>query len=445
MKTRRQSLRGLMSLFACFLILNTLPAALAADSYTYDKNGNMVKDSGKGQCYQYNDANKLKKVTNCQGTTVAEYGYDYSGRKIKVVENGITTYYPFPDYEEKVYPDGHTEKSKYIRANGEIVARVDTDGSGNTKTFYYHGDHLSSTSVLTDSSGNIVERTSYLPFGNLKAGGSKSGNYLYTGKELDSKVKLYDYGARNYDPELMRFIQPDTVVQDVYDPQSLNRYAYVKNNPVKYVDSSGHYIESALDIAFISMDLNDINNDPGNLWNYGALVADVGCLALPLATGGGLAVRAVEHGGDVIKLVEHVNDAEKAGKGAKAAIVEANRIAGKEGEKIVQDKLENQVGRELTKSEKQVTIGKGSRVDFSMTSEAHEVNNINWNAKSYQTEYGFNNRLNSVENQISRYKGNLGEKPLNLHITKPTSIERQNTIADMCTRNEVKLNWLERN
>jgi len=78
MKTRA-SARKVVTVFVCLLIINALPAALAADVFRYDANGNMIEDSSKGQCYEYNDANKLKKVTNCQGTTIAEYWYDYSG------------------------------------------------------------------------------------------------------------------------------------------------------------------------------------------------------------------------------------------------------------------------------------------------------------------------------------------------------------------------------
>ena len=51
---------------------------------------------------------------------------------------------------------------------------------------------------------------------------------------------LYFYHARYYDPTLARFIQPDTIVPDPGDPQSLNRYSYVNNNPVRYTDPSGH-------------------------------------------------------------------------------------------------------------------------------------------------------------------------------------------------------------
>jgi hypothetical protein len=51
---------------------------------------------------------------------------------------------------------------------------------------------------------------------------------------------LYDYGARWYDPQIGRFISPDIIIPNPANPQSFNRYAYVKNNPVKYSDPSGH-------------------------------------------------------------------------------------------------------------------------------------------------------------------------------------------------------------
>ncbi len=62
----------------------------------------------------------------------------------------------------------------------------------------------------------------------------------YTGQRWDADLGLYDYRARYYDPALGRFIQPDTVVPKPGDPQSLNRYAYVLNNPLRYNDPSGH-------------------------------------------------------------------------------------------------------------------------------------------------------------------------------------------------------------
>lgn len=63
---------------------------------------------------------------------------------------------------------------------------------------------------------------------------------LYTGQRWDSALSLYDYRARYYDSALGRFIRADLVVPEPRNPQALNRYAYVLNNPLKYIDPSGH-------------------------------------------------------------------------------------------------------------------------------------------------------------------------------------------------------------
>jgi len=67
----------------------------------------------------------------------------------------------------------------------------------------------------------------------------------FTGQRRDSYIKLHYMGARMYDPELGRFISPDSIVPDFSNPQSLNRYAYVVNNPLKYRDPTGHWPEWA--------------------------------------------------------------------------------------------------------------------------------------------------------------------------------------------------------
>ena len=64
--------------------------------------------------------------------------------------------------------------------------------------------------------------------------------YRFTGQREEEALGLYYYGARWYDPELRRFIQPDTIVPQPGNPQSLNRYSYCLNNPVRYTDPSGY-------------------------------------------------------------------------------------------------------------------------------------------------------------------------------------------------------------
>ena len=70
--------------------------------------------------------------------------------------------------------------------------------------------------------------------------GTLNVKHKFTGQELDSESGLYYYGARYYDPEIGRFISPDSIVQDYTNPQSLNRYSYCRNNPIILTDPSGH-------------------------------------------------------------------------------------------------------------------------------------------------------------------------------------------------------------
>jgi len=71
--------------------------------------------------------------------------------------------------------------------------------------------------------------------------GTTPTSYRFTGQRKDATIGLYFYNSRYYDPLLGRFIQADTIVPNPGNPQSLNRYAYTLNNPVRYVDPSGHY------------------------------------------------------------------------------------------------------------------------------------------------------------------------------------------------------------
>ena len=74
----------------------------------------------------------------------------------------------------------------------------------------------------------------------LPDSGSTSLAYRFTGQRWDGVIRLYDYNARYYDPATGRFIQPDTIVPNPGNPQDLNRYTYVRNNPVRYSDPTGH-------------------------------------------------------------------------------------------------------------------------------------------------------------------------------------------------------------
>ncbi|WNY29404.1 hypothetical protein MmiEs2_16310 [Methanimicrococcus stummii] len=204
------------------------PTRVADMELFYDANGNLIEDAEF--VYIYNDANRLtevlKKSENNQ--TIAEFIYDESGNRIKKIENGVVSYYISEDFDIE---DG--EETVYYFANGNRVAKNSTEG-----TFWYLDDHLGSTNVMIDEAGELVERTLYYPFGSHREGGEEK--YSFTGKEFDSEIGLYYYGARYYNPETFVFTQADTMIPDVYNPQALNRYSYCYNNPLKYEDPDGH-------------------------------------------------------------------------------------------------------------------------------------------------------------------------------------------------------------
>ncbi|MBU2515405.1 VCBS repeat-containing protein [bacterium] len=110
-------------------------------------------------------------------------------------------------------------------------------------TWFYHQDHIGSSTVITDAEGNEATRIAYLPYGEIDmdhSTGTETITHKFTGQELDEETGLMYYNARFYDPGIGRFLTPDTIVPDQTNAQAFNRYAYVINNPIRYTDPTGH-------------------------------------------------------------------------------------------------------------------------------------------------------------------------------------------------------------
>jgi RHS repeat-associated protein len=162
--------------------------------------------------------------------------YDGDGGRVKKVTWRGTTVFLGQSYE--VSPEGRP--TLYVFAGGQRLAAREADGG----LRIYHGDHLGSANVVTDQTGAFVEVTENTPYGSVsRQEGSINVAHKFTGQRLDDETDLYFYNARYYDPEIGRFIQPDPLFQDIREPQMLNHYSYVGNNPLRYVDPSGHFWE----------------------------------------------------------------------------------------------------------------------------------------------------------------------------------------------------------
>jgi RHS repeat-associated protein len=133
----------------------------------------------------------------------------------------------------------------------------DTKNGPAVGTHYYHRNHINSSSVVTDAAGNEATRIVYLPFGEISQANSVGIDGVtakFTAQEYDAETGLYYYNARYYDPALGRFASADAFVPDPANAQTHNRYSYVANNPIVYVDPTGHFLD---DIGDFFDDLAD--------------------------------------------------------------------------------------------------------------------------------------------------------------------------------------------
>ncbi|MEK6896771.1 MAG: RHS repeat-associated core domain-containing protein [Nanoarchaeota archaeon] len=314
---KRRQPNILYALFICvLLVLSVFSVSAVSYDFSYDANGNLIQDATYS--YDYNGFNQLSRVRegNANGRIALEFVYGPDGERVMKTfypseGQAEITYYPDKSFVRTSNASGTTDEVYYYDALA-LVAREDANGV----RFYYHPDHLGSTDVVTDANGTVVEDVDYEPFGEVigeGAEGNISSRYLFTGQELDVESGLMYYGARYYAPGIMHFTQPDSLLADIYDPQQLNRYAYARNNPQKYVDKSGNYIESFLDVGFLAYDAYMLIKNPNSRTNWISLGADFAGLALPGATGLGMAVRAADKAGDAVRV------AGKMGKGGKVA------------------------------------------------------------------------------------------------------------------------------
>ena len=117
-----------------------------------------------------------------------------------------------------------------------------SDDTAEEETFFYHSDHLGSTSYITDQDGNITQYTAYLPYGELLVDEHSSSEelpYKFNGKELDEETGLYYYGARYLNPISSVFLNTDRY-RDKYP--SLSAYSYCAGNPINAIDVNGDSI-----------------------------------------------------------------------------------------------------------------------------------------------------------------------------------------------------------
>ena len=105
--------------------------------------------------------------------------------------------------------------------------------------FYYHPDHLGSSSYITNLDGEVSQHIEYVPFGEVfieERNNTWNTPYLFNAKELDEETGMYYYGARYYEPRLSLWMTVDPMEENL---PSSSTYSYAANNPIRFIDMEG--------------------------------------------------------------------------------------------------------------------------------------------------------------------------------------------------------------
>ena len=261
----------------------------ADNVYSTDYGWGLFKEDDKGESgkanrskykrtYAWNERNQLVSSVDANYNTAYVYGQD-GQRSNKYTASSETLYFNkmwthHTDSGNNVY-GGQTAKNIYL-GETRIVTKLNsgdepTYNEEYYKQYYYHSDHLGSTSLITDYKGDEYQRIEYTPYGETWV--EKTINtgleylpYRFTAKELDEETGLYYYGARYLNPRTSKWISTDPALGEyipsigkatasdagslpgmggVFNTVNLHLYHYAGNNPIKYTDPTGLNDKSA--------------------------------------------------------------------------------------------------------------------------------------------------------------------------------------------------------
>ena len=208
------------------------PAGSQTYTYRYDAQGNTLSDGEN--TYLYDCLNRIAEVQTKAGD-IQKNHYDAEGLRSQMEENGKLVSFIYADREVITEEDEAGEHIRYIRGH-ELLA----SDSAHARTYYHYAcDEMGSITDITDCHGTVLNHYAYDAFGNRTVEEETVENrFGFAGEMMDAVTGQYYLRARFYNPVIARFLS-----EDRYYGDGLNLYAYCHNNPVGYVDPSGHLCE----------------------------------------------------------------------------------------------------------------------------------------------------------------------------------------------------------
>jgi len=263
-----------------FLVGNTIPKPIDTEIYGLDGVGNRKEHEKNGQVFSNSVDSMNRYAASYNGNLALDYDprgnttrygdldltYDVYGKVVGAEEPAMTAVYLYDASDRRVMSQVNGYATYFVLEGDRVLQEVDGNSAQVTKEYVWgsaidelvilqldgeiyhaHADALGSTVLLTDETGEIVERYDYNPFGacvatDVNGGGLVDNPYRFTGRWLDSETGLYYYRARHYSTEMGRFLSRDPIGIWGDAGNFGNAYAYAGNNTFTYIDPTGKEI-----------------------------------------------------------------------------------------------------------------------------------------------------------------------------------------------------------
>ncbi len=213
---------------------------LTNTGFSYDADGNVLGDGINS--YSFDAASQLKTAA---GVT---YTYDGDGKRVQK-SNGKLYWYGTGSEPLAESDASGNITDEYIFFGGRRIAHRKSSG----EVDYYFSDQVESARVVTNAAGTVLDDSDFYPFGGERPAitNTSGNNYKFQSKERDTETGNDDFGARYYSSSFGRMLSPDwsaipaaVPYADLTNPQTLNLYQFVKNDPVLFIDGDGHSIST---------------------------------------------------------------------------------------------------------------------------------------------------------------------------------------------------------